>query len=194
MKALTWVTLVGGLALGVPVAPAAQTQPPISGVTGTVALEGTIDQEQAAAGTVVVKTMDGVRHVFHFTKGLLVHGGKSGGVEGLQGLREGTTVAVHYTVANGVAAAQEIDQIGPDGLRVTEGRVIDVNRARKQITIRFDDGRTETLRLTDRAAADAAKDVGQAAPDAARVIVYYSDESGQKVAHYFKKTTEDNKR
>jgi hypothetical protein len=48
---------------------------------------------------------------------------------------------------------------------------------------------SETLRLTDRAAAEAAKDVDQAATDTMKVIVYYSDEAGRNVAHFFKKAS-----
>ena len=74
----------------------AQTGPPIGGLTGTIALEGTVDQEYAAANTVAVKAIDGTRHVFHFAKNLVVHGGKSTTVDALKGLRARTTVVVHY--------------------------------------------------------------------------------------------------
>jgi hypothetical protein len=143
----------------------------------------------AAANTVIVTTIDGVEHVVHFTKDLVVHGGKGTGVDALRGLREGSTVVVHYTVKGADASAQEIDRIGDEGLKVTEGVVTRVDRRRKQITIRFDNGKTEMLQLTDRAAADAGRDVDQAASGVARIIVYYSDESGQKVAHFFKKAS-----
>ena len=72
---------------------------------------------------------------------------------------------------------------------VTEGVVTRVDRGRRQIAIRFDNGKTETFRLTDRAAADAGKDVDQATGGGTRVIVYYSDEAGHRVAHFFKKTS-----
>jgi hypothetical protein len=68
----------------------------------------------------IVKTVDGVRHVFHFGKDLLAHGGNGTGIDALQGLRAGTTVAVHYTVTGSEASAQEIDRIGDDGLVVTD--------------------------------------------------------------------------
>jgi hypothetical protein len=180
------VLAVGGaLALSMPLA--AQEGPPINGLTGTVALEGTVEQEYAGANTVIVKTVDGVWHVFHFGKDLLVHGGKGTGIDALQGLRAGTTVAVHYTVTGGEASAQEIDRIGDDGLVVTEGTVIGIDRGRKQITIRFDDKNTETFQLTDRAAVDAGRDLDGAPKSAVRVTVYYTDEAGDKVAHFFKK-------
>ena len=164
----------------------AQSPPPVQ---GTIALEGTMKTFYRALNTIIVTTIDGVEHVYHFTKDLVVHGGKGPGPDALEGLREGSTVVVHYTVTGAEASAREIDRIGDEGLKVTEGVVTRIGRGRKQITIRFDDGRSETLRLTDRAAAEAGKDVDQAATDAVKVIVYYSDEGGQKVAHFFKKAS-----
>jgi hypothetical protein len=167
----------------------AQEPPPIDGMTGTVALEGTVVQEHAAANTVIVKTVDGVEHLFHFTKDLLVHGGKAGGVDALEGLRDGTTVAVHYTVVGGDAAVLELDQISDDGLSVTEGTVIRIDRGRRQITIRFDNQRTEVFELTERAASGAGMEIDSAPEGTARVTVYYRDEDGHRVAHFFKRTS-----
>jgi hypothetical protein len=73
-------------------------------------------------------------------------------------------------------AVHEIDRLGDEGLKSTEGVVMRVDRGRKQIAVKFADGKTETFRLTDRAA-----------EDAGQVIVYHSDEGGQKVAHFFRK-------
>jgi hypothetical protein len=182
------VTLVACL-LMTPARAAAQVPPPIDGITGTVALEGTVVQEQAAANTVIVKTVDGVEHLFRFTKDLLVHGGKGSGVDALQGLRDGTTVAVHYTVVGGDATVLELDQISDDGLSVTEGTVIRIDRARLQITIRFDNGKAEVFQLTERAASDAGNEIDHAPDGTARVTVYYTDEDGRRVAHFFKKAS-----
>src|SRR5579864_1016630 len=102
----------GLLLLAVMTAPAAlsaQTPPPIR---GTMATEGNMKTFYRAANTVIVTTIDGVEHVYHFTKDLIVHGGKGPGVDALAGLREGTTVVVHYTDAGNEAAATEIDRVG----------------------------------------------------------------------------------
>jgi hypothetical protein len=181
--------LCGGVVLlSDPAAIEAQQPVPIQGVTGTMALDGTVEQEYTGANTVIVKTMDGVRHAFHFASDLLVHGGKGSGVDALQGLREGTTVVVHYTTSGSVESAEEIDRVGDPGLKVTEGVVTDINRGKKQITIRFDNGTHETLALTDRAAADVGKDIDPASK--ATIVVYYFDnQSGQKVAHFFRKAS-----
>jgi hypothetical protein len=151
----------------------------------TMALEGTMKTFYKAAHTFVIVTADGAEHVYQFTKDLLIHGGKGTGVDALADLREGTTVVVHYESRVGGQAAVELDQVGGEGLKTTEGIVTHVDRKRGEITIRFDNGSTEKLQLTARAAAEAPTEIGQAG--ATRVIVYYSDEGGHKVAHFFKK-------
>jgi hypothetical protein len=184
---LLWSSpILVGFHSGVSITLSAEGPPP---VRGTMALEGTMKRVYRAANTVIVTTVDGVEHVYHFTKDLVVHGGRGSGVEALEGLREGTTVVVHYAGEGAAQSAREIDRVGDEGLKVTEGVVTHIGRGRRQITIRFDNGTTETFRLTDRAAAEAARNVDQAATDATRVTIYYSDEAGRKVAHFFKKVS-----
>jgi len=100
-------------------------------------------------------------------------------------------VVVHYTGVGAAAAAQEIDVIGDNGLKVAEGTVTRIDRGRRQITIRFDSATSETFQLTARAASEVGRDVEGAA---GRVTVFYADEGGEKVAHYFRKTTAADKR
>ena len=75
-----------------------------------------------AANVIVMTTVDGMEHMYHFAKNLVVHGGQGSGVDALEGLREGNTVVVHYTVSGQQEFAQEIDQLGDEGLRTTEGK------------------------------------------------------------------------
>jgi hypothetical protein len=183
MRASRSRLLIGFAALGIASGVSAQTPPPIHGVTGTLATEGTIKSEQKAANKIAVATEDGVEHVYDAAKDLLVHGGKSP----LADLRPGTTVIVHYTVEEGGALAREIDRVGDEGLKVTEGTVTAIDRGKKEITVRYDGGVTEKLQLTDRAAVDAGLDIRNAPPGTTRIVLYYSDEAGRKIAHYFKR-------
>jgi hypothetical protein len=173
MRAPCPFAFLGMVVIGI--APA-YAQPPIHGVTGTIATEATIKSEHKAANKIVVATEDGVEHVYDAAKGLVVHGGK----DPLSDLKPGTTVIIHYTADN---TAREIDRVGPGGLSTTEGVATRIDRGEKEITIRYDNGKIEKLKLTDRAAAD----VGTAIGEDTRIVVYYSDEAGGKVTHYFKK-------
>jgi hypothetical protein len=175
MRAFWRLAIVGVFTLGV-AAVHGQGPPPIHGVTGTIATEATIKAEHKAANKIVVETEDGVEHVYDAVKGLVVHGGK----DPLSDLKPGTTVIIHSTAGN---IAQEIDRVGGDGLRTTEGIATKIDRGKKEITIRYDDGKIEKLKLTDRAAAD----VGRNIDENTRIVVYFSTEAGGKVTHYFKK-------
>ena len=121
--------VVAGLFLFLPRAADAQNRPPL---LEPIALEGTMKQFYRGANVVIVTTMDGVEHVYEFTKNLVVHGGKKPGVDALEGLRDGTTVVVHYTVSGADAAAEEIDVLSGEGLKTTEGIVTDIDRGRRK--------------------------------------------------------------
>ena len=139
------------------------------------------------ANVVIVTTMDGVEHVYQFTRNLIVHGGRKPGVDALEGLRDGTTVVIHYTGSGPQVAAEEIDLLGDEGLKMTEGDVTDIDRRKKEITVKYANGRTETLHMTDRAAAEGEASVGKSSGETGDIVIYYADESGRKVVHYFKK-------
>ena len=175
--------LAAGLLLFAPMTVDAQNRPPLQ---EPIALEGTMRQFYRGANVVIVTTMDGVEHVYQFTKNLIVHGGKKPGVDALEGLRDGTTVVIHYSDSGSQAAAEEIDLLGDEGLKITEGVVTDIDRRKKEITIRYANGKTETLQMTARAAAESRANIGESSGEAAHIVVYYADESGRKVAHYFK--------
>jgi hypothetical protein len=173
--------------LAPPAVRAEQQPPPVNGVTGTIALEGTVDETSRAGKTVIVKTVDGIRHLFHMTGETAVHGSAAAGADTLGGIEAGNRVVVHYTAKTRQETALEVDRVGASGLKTVEGVVNRVDRAGRVISIRLADGSTQTLRLTERAAADVGRDVDSAVAHTTRVVVYYADESGHQVAHYFKR-------
>jgi hypothetical protein len=120
------------------------------------------------------------------SKNLIVHGGKTPGVDALADVDEGTPIVIHPRVSDELAA-EEIDVLGGDGLKITEGRVIHVDRRKKEITIRYGNGRTETLQLTAWAAAESVASVRAADEAATEFVIYYGDDEGHKVAHYVTK-------
>lgn len=155
------------------------------------AVEGTVEKVDAGTKTLIVKTADGAEHTFHFVSRTAVHGTETtakGSKDAFHGLKEGSAVGVHYTAKAGRETAEEVDQIGKDGLKVTEGTVSHIDRGGKTIAIKTADGAEETYHLAGRAAKDTGKDVGEAAEKSGKVTVYYTEEAGHKVAHFFKKT------
>jgi hypothetical protein len=73
--------------------------------------------------------------------------------------------------------------------RFTEGTVTKVDRQRKEITVRFPHGKTEPLRLTERAAVDSGNHFndGAVAPPRHRLSCTTRMNGGGKVVHYFRK-------
>lgn len=155
----------------------------------TAAAEGVVTRIDHAAKTVVVKAADGTEHTMHLVGRTMVHGGKEtykGAEESARGLQEGSRVVVHYTKQGTEETAEEIDHIGKDGLETSEGTITKFDRGARTMTIKTADGTEETYRLTEHAADDAGKDTADAAKKSVHATVYYSEEPGHKVAHFFK--------
>jgi hypothetical protein len=174
MKASGWLVVTLALCAMSELAPrlSAQSPPPVQ---GTVAPDSTTRSVYAGAAALV----EGVERVARYTKNLFTRGGNPG-VDPLNGLREGTTVAVRRGVP-----PPGVDDLESTGANVTEGVVTRIERGRKQVVIRLDDHTTETLRIANYAVSDARAAADP--PDETMVTVYYRDETGERAAHPFKK-------
>jgi hypothetical protein len=140
--------LILAAALRVPSAAAQATPPPIQGVTGTIATEGSRDGVKKAAGAAA----RGVKKV-------LPGGGTADAKDPFEIFIEGSHVVVD------------------EGTTSSEATVVDVNRKRQQLTVRFADKKTATLRALDRSGATA--DTGT------YVRVSLADQAGEKIVYDF---------
>ncbi len=153
-------------------------------------LVGVVLKLDAATKTAVVKLADGTEHTFHFVKRTTVHGAENtaaGAKDAFHGLKEGSEVAVHYTAKGTEETAEEVDNVGKDGMKATEATVTHIDRGAKTLAVKTADGTEETYRLTDSAAKDAGTDIAEGAEKSAIVTVYYTEEGGRKVAHFFQR-------
>ena len=141
---------------------AAQQPPPIQGVTGTIATETSIDETTAAGHGILGK----VKRVLHLNGKSTVPNGDAAAVEALGGLKKGTRVVVSD-------AAKSVKDVS--------GSVVALNLGERTISVRLPDDSIQTLRLSDEA--EAAGNPG------ANVIVYYRNESGQRVAKHFRRVS-----
>jgi hypothetical protein len=168
--------------IGIADAGAGQQPPPIQGVTGTIATETSIQETSEAGHGIFSKAA----RLLHLKRRNAVESGNAAGDETLSALKKGSAVVVHYTTEGENLTAQEIERLADAGLKQMEAVVTAVNRSDLTIAIRLADGTQQTLRLSDRAAADVGTGVDRAgAAQTARVIVYFKDERGRRVAHYF---------
>lgn len=150
----------------------------VSAVAGSAK---TIDK---GAKTVVVKTKDGSEHTFHFIGKTVSHGAAgaaAGTKDAFEGIKDGDEVVVHYTAKGSVETAQEIDHVGKEGLKMSVVAVKDVDRGAKTVAVKTADGADETYHLT----ANAFRESGKGLDKGAKVTVYYTEDAGKKVAHFF---------
>lgn len=87
----------------------------------------------------------------------------------IRGLKEGSEVAVHYTTKGTEKTADEIDDIGKNGLQEAQGTVKNIDRGARTITLETADGAEETYHLADRAARDTGKEIGEGAETSGKV-------------------------
>jgi hypothetical protein len=154
-------------------------------VEPVTAVHGTVSKIDSGAKTIVVKTKDGTEHTVHFVGKTAVHGTEVAAQDTFKGVKEGSEVVVHYTIKGAEKTAVEVDRVGKDGLKETEGAVSEINRGTKTIAVKTADGSVQTFKLADHATEDAGKDVGKATEASAKVTVYYTEKAGKKIAHFF---------
>lgn len=149
------------------------------------AVHGTVTKVDSGARTIVVKTKDGTEQTLHFAGKTAVHGTETGAQDAFKGLKEGSEVVAHYTTKGAEKTAVEVDHVGKDGLKETEGTVSEIDRGAKSIAVKTADGSVQTFKMADHATVDAGKDVGKATEKSAKVTVYYTEKAGKKIAHFF---------
>ena len=155
------------------------------GADVVTAVRGTVTKVDSAAKTVVVKTKDGTEQTVHFANKTVVHGTEAGAKDTFKGVKEGSEVVAHYTTKGTEKTAVEVDRLGKEGLKETEGTVSEIDRGAKTIAVKTVDGTIQTFKMANRATEDAGKEVGKATVKSAKVTVYYTEEAGKKIAHFF---------
>jgi hypothetical protein len=154
------------------------------------AVHGTIKKIDSITKTVVVKTADGSEHSLHFLDKSAVHGvdaSAEAATDSWHGLKEGSEVVAHYSRKGTEDTAWEIDKVGKDGLKRTDGMIKDIDRDGRKLILKSGDGVESTFRLTDHAAKDGGKDIVKGMEKSTKVTVYYTEDAGNKIAHFFEK-------
>lgn len=154
------------------------------------AVHGVITKVDAAAKTITVKTKDGTEETVHFVGKTVFHGGEAtaeGAKDSMHGLKEGSEVVAHYTEKSGEKSAVEVDRVGKDGVQTMDGTVSKVAKDGKTVVVKGADGTEHTFATAGRDTAEAAKGIGKGSEKSAKVTVYYTQNAGKKVAHFFEK-------
>ena len=149
------------------------------------AVAGTVKSVDKGTKTVVVKTSEGTEQTFHFVGRTVAHGAEAtakGSKDAFQDVKEGDNIVVHYTVKGAEKTAEEVDHVGKDGLKMSVVAIKSVDQGAKTVTVKTAEGGEETYRMADRAA----RESGKGLEKAGKVTMYYSEEAGKKIAHFFK--------
>jgi hypothetical protein len=101
-------------------------------------------------------------------------------MEAVGNIERGMPVTVQYAPES---LASAIDPIDSSGVAVAEGRITSVDRVHGRIGVKYNDGRSETLRVTEHTVPNS----GTLEVKGKRVVVSTSNQSGQPVVQYFKR-------
>lgn len=157
----------------------------------TNVVTGTVEKVDTGGKTVTVKTADGTVETVKYTDQTTVHGLKDAGKAADLSGKEGGHVIVHATGEGADKTAHSIDWVGDKTVHTADGTVEDVDKGSKTVAVKMADGTKETFHVADRATVDTGKDVGRysarGTEKGEHVTVYYTEEAGKKVAHFFKK-------
>ncbi len=170
-----------------------QFLPVIAAQNGGEIAEGRIHKLDHKAKMMVVKTADGTEHTFRLAEHSVVRGGKAlvkGTETTFHGLKTGSEVVVHYTEKGTEKTAEEIDHIGKDGLKAAKGTIHAIDWGAKTVAVKTAEGTELIFGLTELSAIETGRQFGKGTEKAAKVTVYYTEEAGRKVGHFFKKLAE----
>lgn len=164
-----------------PAAPAADKAKPVEH-----AITGTVESVDNAAKTVSIKTADGTVKVVKVTDKTTVEGMKAGASYTALGAEKGSHVVVKYTGEGADATSTGIKFVGKGTVKVSEGTVTKVDEGAKTVTVKTASGAEEVYHVSDTATVDTGKGIAKGAEKGAKVSVYYTEEGGKKIAHFFK--------
>lgn len=154
------------------------------------AVHGVVTKVDSGAKTIAVKTEDGTEHTIHYVDKTVVRGADAtatGAKDTWHGISTGSEVVAHYTVKGTEKTGVEIDKLGKDGLKSVDGTVTKVGKDGKTVVVKSADGTEHAFEVAGHDTEVAAKDIGKGADKAGKVTVYYTEDAGKKIAHFFKK-------
>ena len=152
------------------------------------AVHGTVVGINEGTKILIVKTADGTSHSLHVADKTAVHGAElpaHGTSDSWHGLSSGSQVIAHFTKHGTEDTAVEIDRVGMDGLKTSKGTIADIDRDGKKLVVDSGDGTKMTFDLTDHASEDAGKGIAKGTVKGSKVTVYYTEDAGKKLAHFF---------
>ena len=75
--------------------------------------------------------------------------------------------------------------LGEVKCKATKGTIVEVDQGAKTVVVKTADGTEKTFEYTADAGKDMGKAIGTGTEKGAKVTVYYTEETGKKIAHFF---------
>lgn len=144
-------------------------------------IAGTITKVDTGAKTVAVKTADGTVHTVKWTDDTTVTGLKDGAHGADLAGKEGGHVIIRTSEDSADKTAHSIDYVGHRTIHTSDVTIDDVGKGSKSVAVHTADGTKDTYRLADHAAVDS----GEGVEKGGHYTVYYTEDAGKKVAHFF---------
>jgi cytoskeletal protein RodZ len=180
MAMLIWGGVVSTQAGQAPAADKAKSNPVEHAIVGTV------ESVDNAAKTVSIKTADGTVKVVKVSEKTTVEGMKAGANYTALGAEKGAHIVVKYSGDGADATVTGIKYLGKGTVRVSEGTVTKVDDAAKTVTVKTASGAEEVYSWSEKGTVETGKGIAKGTTQGAKVSVYYTEEGGKKVAHFFK--------
>jgi hypothetical protein len=154
------------------------------------AVAGEVEKIDSKTKTMVIKAEDGTEHAIKYTDRTTVHGLQDAAHATDHIAHEGDHVVVRYAGEGEHATATDVEHVGKDSLKTMDGTIERVDSATHTVYVKGKDGTVQAYHVADNAIVDTGKDVEgfttKSAKKGEKVTVHYTEEAGQKVAHFFK--------
>lgn len=153
-------------------------------------IHGNISKFEISQQKIMVVTLrDGSTRTLEFadnTKVLGVEMGAAGSNSDFKGLSVGSEVVVHYR-EDGWPTTYEIYKVGKEGLKYLDGTITKVDKNAMTVVVKATDGTMHTFDVWSGDKDNIAKQLEKYAEKSKTVTVYFTEDNGKKIAHFFDK-------
>src|SRR5215467_14040488 len=129
------------------------------------AIHGTVTKIDTASKTITIEGSDGRKETLRVSQKTTVYMKAPSGQLGKRpwtDLKDGSEVVAHYSKRGTEAVATEVDKVGVDGLKTSEGTLSAIDKGARTVSVKTADGAEDTYHLTEQAAKTAGIDTAKA--------------------------------
>jgi hypothetical protein len=153
------------------------------------AVAGRVEKIDSKSKTMLIKAADGTEQKVKYTEKTTVNGLEDAATATDHVAHEGDQVVVRYVGEGAHKTATEVEHVGEEPLQRIDGTVEKVDQTTHTVVVKAADGTEQTYHMADHALVDTGKNVKYGTENALKegdhVVVNFTQEAGDKVAHLF---------